>query len=347
MMGGEKNNGTIWVIDDDSGVRHMLEIALKSKDYHVRVFEDGNVALKALEAEKPDLILLDVMMPAISGYDVLKEIRNRYSLSDLPVVLLTAKGLAEDIKQGLSLDANDYIVKPFEQAEFFERVRIHIRIKTNQDRLQEAARSQESLNRYARAIAANIWIVGLVLVLGLVGTYLYVSSLTPIYRAESSVVITFEIPTDSLEALQGFQDRLPDLIAGSIDVLRSDPVRQSAFADLSGAHNQDDLGNASVDISLSEGSWIADISVESSDPLLARDLANELAAQAQSLSGSSGIPESFSFVLLDEALAPGAPIFPNLPRALLLGGLASIVVGGVIALLVGIYRDQRHVQAAA
>src|SRR4051794_30766461 len=101
--------GSLLVVDDDELNRDMLSRRLERKGYHVAVSEDGYGAL-AQVAERPfDLILLDIMMPGISGLEVLKVIRERHPATELPVIMATARDQSEDIVQALQLGANDYV----------------------------------------------------------------------------------------------------------------------------------------------------------------------------------------------------------------------------------------------
>ena len=101
----------ILVVDDEFNVVKLLELILKDKGYEVIVAADGSEALEKTYKEKPDLIILDVMLPKIDGYEVCSKLRADENFKDLPVVLLT--GLGMDIKKGMELGAVSYIGKPF------------------------------------------------------------------------------------------------------------------------------------------------------------------------------------------------------------------------------------------
>lgn len=112
----------ILVIDDEENIVELLQFNLETSDYEVDYSYDGfDGFLKAKEI-KPDLILLDWMLPNISGIDMLKKIRNDKSLSDIPVIMLTAKNMESDKIEGLELGADDYITKPFSIKELLARV---------------------------------------------------------------------------------------------------------------------------------------------------------------------------------------------------------------------------------
>ena len=104
--------GRILVVDDNALNRDMLSRRLSRRGYDVTVAEDGQQALDAIAAERFDLVLLDWMMPGLSGIDVLKKIREDFTAVQLPVIMATAKTEAEDIVEALRLEANDYVTKP-------------------------------------------------------------------------------------------------------------------------------------------------------------------------------------------------------------------------------------------
>jgi len=85
--------------------------------------ENGEEALAAIKTEKPDLILLDVMMPVMNGYEVLRRVKEDENLKNIPVVMLTARAQEKDVVKGIDLGADDYIIKPFHPAELLARVK--------------------------------------------------------------------------------------------------------------------------------------------------------------------------------------------------------------------------------
>jgi len=114
------NKTTILVAEDDIHIRIGLTDTLESEGYQVIEADDGNEALDAFDRETPDLVLLDVMMPGKSGYDVCRAIRTKDAL--VPVIMLTAKGEEIDKVVGLKLGADDYITKPFGIHELLARI---------------------------------------------------------------------------------------------------------------------------------------------------------------------------------------------------------------------------------
>ena len=103
----------ILIVDDEPNIVMTLEYTFKKKDFEVYIARDGSEALQILENNTPDVVLLDIMMPNVDGYQTLKLIRNNDSLKNTKVVFLTAKNKASDIEKGLKLGADKYLIKPF------------------------------------------------------------------------------------------------------------------------------------------------------------------------------------------------------------------------------------------
>ncbi len=114
----------ILLVDDDAALLEVMSIVLSSEGYRVFTATDGAEALQEVERNRVDLVVLDVMLPRISGFEVLKKIREK---SDIPVVMLTAKGQSVDKVVGLELGADDYITKPFDTKELLARIRAILR----------------------------------------------------------------------------------------------------------------------------------------------------------------------------------------------------------------------------
>jgi signal transduction histidine kinase len=123
----------ILLVDDEEDARRLLEALLARKNYRFGEASDGKEVLTAVERETPDLILLDVMMPVMSGLEVLQKLREKYQTAELPIILLTALGSSSDVVRGLELGANDYLTKPFNSAELDARVRTQLRLKRLHD----------------------------------------------------------------------------------------------------------------------------------------------------------------------------------------------------------------------
>ena len=112
----------ILVADDDVDIRELVEFKLSTMGHDVVAVGDGAAAIDACMAEKPDLAVLDVMMPGVSGLDAIRAIRAEPGLADLPVILLTARAQESDVETGFDSGADDYITKPFSPRELASRV---------------------------------------------------------------------------------------------------------------------------------------------------------------------------------------------------------------------------------
>jgi DNA-binding response OmpR family regulator len=112
----------VLVADDDRDIRDLISFKLGQAGFRLRVFDDGPSALAAIEADPPDLAVLDVMMPGLSGIDVLRKVRGDERLSMVRVILLTARSRAADVDAGFATGADDYMIKPFSPRELLHRV---------------------------------------------------------------------------------------------------------------------------------------------------------------------------------------------------------------------------------
>ena len=114
----------ILIVDDDNNIAELISLYLTKECFETRIVNDGEQALKEFSVFQPDLILLDLMLPGIDGYQVCREIRHT---SDVPIIMLSAKGETFDKVLGLELGADDYIIKPFDTKELVARVRAVLR----------------------------------------------------------------------------------------------------------------------------------------------------------------------------------------------------------------------------
>jgi DNA-binding response OmpR family regulator len=114
---------TVLVADDDPDVRDVVVFKLEQSGYEVLVAEDGGVALELARSAIPDLAVLDVMMPRMTGLDVCRELRARESTARIPIILLTARAQEGDVERGFAWGADDYLTKPFSPRELASRVR--------------------------------------------------------------------------------------------------------------------------------------------------------------------------------------------------------------------------------
>ena len=116
--------GRVLVVDDDPALAEMLGIVLRGEGFEPAFVADGDAALGAFRREKPDVVLLDLMLPGTDGIEVCRQIRAE---SGVPIVMLTAKGDTTDVVLGLESGADDYVVKPFKPKELIARVRARLR----------------------------------------------------------------------------------------------------------------------------------------------------------------------------------------------------------------------------
>jgi len=126
------DTASILVVDDNQDIRDLISHFLSADGFHLFTATDGESALNILKRNQIDLVLLDVMMPGISGLDLLREIRanSDKKLRDIPVMMITAKTGTDDIDKALSLGANSYIVKPFRGNAIREKVRAILELPT-------------------------------------------------------------------------------------------------------------------------------------------------------------------------------------------------------------------------
>lgn len=117
----------IWCVDDDSTIRDIEVYTLIQMGFKARGFADGKELLEALKDEKPELIILDIMMPEIDGIEILKQLRQNPKTQSIPVIMATAKGTETDKIEGLDSGADDYLVKPFSVMEMVSRVKAVLR----------------------------------------------------------------------------------------------------------------------------------------------------------------------------------------------------------------------------
>ena len=141
---------TIMVVDDDMNLRRMVRVYLEQEGYRVVEAANGRDALFTARYEKPDLVLLDLMMPEMGGYDFIRHFTQE---SDAPIIVLTAKLEESDKVAGLELGADDYVTKPFGVQELIARIRAVLRRAGQQSRLPEILRSAEiTLDRTGRTV---------------------------------------------------------------------------------------------------------------------------------------------------------------------------------------------------
>ena len=128
--------GRILVVDDEIYIVHILDFSLGMEGYEVLTALDGEQALEKARNEKPDLIVLDIMMPKLDGYETCRRLKAEPETKDVPVILLSAKGRNVDQKVGFEVGADDYITKPFSPRKLVERINAILGHGTSQQRMQ-------------------------------------------------------------------------------------------------------------------------------------------------------------------------------------------------------------------
>ena len=139
------NKEKILVVDDDTSICELLRVYLEKEDYQVVIANDGMSAVSTFKEESPSLVLLDIMLPKLDGWQVCREIRK---FSETPIIMLTAKGEVFDRVLGLELGADDYVVKPFETKEIVARIKAVLRRSSASatDELKEVHYDKLSIN---------------------------------------------------------------------------------------------------------------------------------------------------------------------------------------------------------
>ena len=117
----------IYFVEDDENINELIQETLEKNDFEAYGFFEANSFFKSLESRKPELIILDLMLPKISGYEVLKILKERKDTEEIPVIIVSAKSSEIDIVRGLDMGASDYITKPFGLLEFISRVNVNLR----------------------------------------------------------------------------------------------------------------------------------------------------------------------------------------------------------------------------
>jgi sigma-B regulation protein RsbU (phosphoserine phosphatase) len=142
----DKASGSHQLVDDEQMNRAMLALHLARQGFKITAAEGGTEALQWIDEHPFDLVLLDVVMPGLSGLDVLGRIRQHHSMTDLPIIMATAKDQSADIVEALRLGANDYVTKPFDYPVVLARVKTQLALKRSVDQIHRLERSLEQRN---------------------------------------------------------------------------------------------------------------------------------------------------------------------------------------------------------
>ncbi len=163
----EINKGTLLIVDDVPNNLKMLFTYLREHDFKVRVAQDGEDALEQLQYARPDLILLDVMMPNMDGFEVCRQLKSKPDTKDVPIIFMTALTDTVDKVQGFQIGAVDYITKPVQQEEVLARVNAHLGVNKMRRLLEQEIQMREQdnevleqrnkdLEAYARIVARDL-----------------------------------------------------------------------------------------------------------------------------------------------------------------------------------------------
>lgn len=148
--------GNILIVDDQPAALKLLTDILTAEDFSVRPFAHGELALRSIKAEIPDLVLLDIRMPTLSGFDVCRQIKESISLKEIPVIFISAASEMDDKVTAFQLGGVDYITKPFQREEVVARVKTHVALSQTVRELQrlgESLRKSEESLKMAQSIA--------------------------------------------------------------------------------------------------------------------------------------------------------------------------------------------------
>ena len=145
----------IWCVDDDNTIRDIEVYTLIKTGFEAKGFVDGISMLEALKNEKPELIVLDIMLPGKDGVDVLKEIRSNPDTRKIPVIMATAKGTEMDKIQGLDTGADDYLVKPYGVMEMVSRIKAVLRRCEPDETVQELTVGDITLNNLRHTVTVK------------------------------------------------------------------------------------------------------------------------------------------------------------------------------------------------
>ena len=140
------DEAVILAVDDQAQNIRLLDAVLSPRGYRVLTAESGEAALDLLRKEQPHVVLLDIMMPGMDGYEVCRRIRENPDTAYLPVVMITASDTQEKVR-GIEAGADDFVTKPFDQAELLARVKSLVRVKRYQDTIRRQAAELETWNR--------------------------------------------------------------------------------------------------------------------------------------------------------------------------------------------------------
>jgi diguanylate cyclase (GGDEF)-like protein len=147
---------TILIVEDEAGIARMIQVLLEARGFATMVCHTGDAALRQMAERPADLVLLDVMMPGMDGYEVCRRLKADQQWRHIPVVMLTAKDTTRDLVRGLETGADDYITKPFNTEELIARIQVLLRVRGMSVELMRRNRELQSLNAVALAVNRSL-----------------------------------------------------------------------------------------------------------------------------------------------------------------------------------------------
>ncbi|QTA78153.1 Signal transduction response regulator, receiver domain [Desulfonema limicola] len=152
-MSNDLENARILIVDDMATNLQVLGTILKERGFHTNIARNGREAIVRAEKVCPDLILLDVMMPEMDGFEACRQLKNIETTKHIPIIFLTAKTETESVVKGFDLGAADYVLKPFNSAELLARVQTHLDLKRSRDIIDQ--KNQDLLDKNKALIKLN------------------------------------------------------------------------------------------------------------------------------------------------------------------------------------------------
>ena len=143
---GKPEPGTVLVVDDDEDSRRLISHLLKREGYTVQLADSGKAALSALRRKDVDVVLLDVMMPEMDGFAVCRELKKAPGTATLPVILLTARDDIETRATGMNLGVSEFLAKPVNKAELFQRIQTQIEARQRERELDQAQKRADRMS---------------------------------------------------------------------------------------------------------------------------------------------------------------------------------------------------------
>jgi two-component system, sensor histidine kinase and response regulator len=210
----ELRSGTprIMVVDDHEGLRRLLSMVLQRAGYQIITCDDGPEALALLRTCTIDLMLLDLQLPQMDGYEVLAAVRANPNTADLPVIFLTANGETDQIVRGLQSGANDYVTKPFEEEVLLARVHTHLRLKELADQRKHDVERLEKLD----ALKDRFVVIASHDLKGPLGTVM--SALDLMKNLVESDSLSADITRSLIEAMEASTQTMRSIIGDFLDL---------------------------------------------------------------------------------------------------------------------------------